>query len=441
MPVEAANLVRRYYVYSGTYTLGASVIWGINTLFLLDAGLSIGQVFIANSAFSLGTFLFEIPTGVVADTAGRRVSFLFSLVVLATTTVMYVGLAQIGGGVIAFSVVSALMGLGFTFYSGAMEAWLVDGVRFHGYEGNLDHVFSRAQMVGGGAMIIGTIGGGFLGQLDLAIPFVVRAVLLLSLFGMAYRGMHDRGFEPRRIPAAQIPSEAARIGSAGIRLGWKNPTLRLLIVGAGIQNGFFMWAWYAWQPYFLELLGRNLVWVSGLVAALLSLAMMAGNALVEVAMRVCGRRTTLLLATGIGFGGAAIGVGAATTFPLALVFLVLACVAIGIQMPVRQAFVHEMVPSEHRATVISFDSMIGGGMSIGGQTGLGALAERNGYSAGYAVGGAVALLAIPIMWMVRRQDNPSDFYFGRQAGAEATCTPIGLPEVATVAGAATTEAG
>ena len=128
MPTEAVQLVRRYYTYAGIYTLAASIIWGINTLFLLDAGLSIAEVFIANAAFSLGTVLFEIPTGVVADTIGRRASFLLSLIVLAASTFAYVGLAQIGAGVIAFSVASIFIGLGFTFYSGAMEAWLVDGV-------------------------------------------------------------------------------------------------------------------------------------------------------------------------------------------------------------------------------------------------------------------------------------------------------------------------
>ncbi len=149
MPADAAKLVRRYYTYAGIYTLAASIIWGINTLFLLDAGLSIAEVFIANAAFSLGTVLFEIPTGVVADTIGRRASFLLSLVVLAVSTFAYVGLAQIGAGVIAFSVASIFIGLGFTFYSGAMEAWLVDGVQGLGYEGAMDGIFANAQIIGG----------------------------------------------------------------------------------------------------------------------------------------------------------------------------------------------------------------------------------------------------------------------------------------------------
>ena len=64
MPQDAGRLVKRYYTYAGLYTLASSVIWGVNTLFLLDAGLSISEVFIANAAWAAGTTLFEIPTGV-----------------------------------------------------------------------------------------------------------------------------------------------------------------------------------------------------------------------------------------------------------------------------------------------------------------------------------------------------------------------------------------
>ena len=183
MPANAAKLVRRYYTYAGIYTLAASIIWGINTLFLLNAGLSIAEVFIANAAFSVGTVLFEIPTGVVADTIGRRASFLLSLVVLAASTLAYVGLAQIGAGVVAFSIASIFIGLGFTFYSGAMEAWLVDGIQALGYEGDMDGIFANAQIVGGVAMLVGTVGGGLLGQINLDMDAGVTIRCQQQMFG------------------------------------------------------------------------------------------------------------------------------------------------------------------------------------------------------------------------------------------------------------------
>ena len=150
---------------AGMYTLAASLIWSVNTLFLLDAGLGIGEVFIANALFSAGMVLFEIPTGVIADTLGRRVSYLLSVAILGATTVGYVLAAQAGAGLAVFGAVSVVMGLGFTFYSGALEAWLVDGLKAVGDDWSLDHVFARGHQVSGVAMLVGTVTGGFLGPL------------------------------------------------------------------------------------------------------------------------------------------------------------------------------------------------------------------------------------------------------------------------------------
>ena len=432
MGPDAERLVKRYYLYASIYTLAASIIWGINALFLLDAGLTVGEVFIANSAFSAGTMLFEIPTGVVADTIGRRASFLLSLAVLGATTLGYVSLAEFGAGVIAFSAVSVTMGLGFTFYSGAMEAWLVDGVRHFGYGGPLDQVFARGQTIGSVAMIVGTVGGGVLGQIDLAVPFLVRAGLLFVLFGFATAGMRDLGFEPRSVTLSQVPAEAASLARAGIGFGWRQPSLRLLMVATAVQMGFFGWAWYAWQPYFLELLERDVVWVSGVVAALLALSMIVGNAIVQIVTRWCGRRSTLFLWSAVVFTAAVIGVGAADSFPLALALLLLAGVTMGVQGPVRQAFVHEVVPSQQRATVVSFDSMLSGGGGVIGQASLGVLSERRGFSAGYVIGGLVTVAAIPLLALMRRENDPADVFVGTHALTPESCVPTGLPAVAQV---------
>jgi hypothetical protein len=94
----AARVVRTYLVIAGLYTLSASLIWGVNTLLLLDAGLDIFQTFIANAAFMAGMVIFEIPTGVIADTSGRRLSFLLSSVTLLIGTLAYVSIWAFGGG-------------------------------------------------------------------------------------------------------------------------------------------------------------------------------------------------------------------------------------------------------------------------------------------------------------------------------------------------------
>src|SRR6187431_703053 len=70
-------------------TLAASLIWGINTIFLLDAGLSNLEAFAANAFFTAGMMLFEVPTGIVADTVGRRASYLLGTLTLMASTLLY----------------------------------------------------------------------------------------------------------------------------------------------------------------------------------------------------------------------------------------------------------------------------------------------------------------------------------------------------------------
>ncbi|MFQ5931943.1 MAG: MFS transporter, partial [Nitrospiraceae bacterium] len=149
----SAGVIRTYLVIAGLYTLSASLIWGVNTLFLLDAGLDIFGVFIVNAVFSGSGALFEIPTGVLADTRGRRTSFLLSVAVVLGGTLGYVGVAAAGGSLGLFCVMSVVLGLGYTFYSGAVEAWLVDGLKATGFTGQLDRVFARGTMVSAGAML------------------------------------------------------------------------------------------------------------------------------------------------------------------------------------------------------------------------------------------------------------------------------------------------
>ena len=89
MADTARGIQRLYLTLTLLTTLAASFIWGVNTLFLLDAGLDNTQAFAANAFFTLGMVIFEVPTGVVADTRGRRFSFLLGTVSLLLSTVAY----------------------------------------------------------------------------------------------------------------------------------------------------------------------------------------------------------------------------------------------------------------------------------------------------------------------------------------------------------------
>src|SRR5918992_5251666 len=157
MTDEARSVQRVYLVLTLLTTLAASFIWGVNTLFLLDAGLSNVEAFAANAFFSIGQVLFEVPTGVVADTRGRRFSFMLGALTLLSATLLYLVMWNIQAPFWGWAIASALLGLGFTFFSGATEAWLVDALGATGFTGNLETVFGRAHVVAGGAMLAGAV--------------------------------------------------------------------------------------------------------------------------------------------------------------------------------------------------------------------------------------------------------------------------------------------
>jgi MFS family permease len=410
--VDPSTVIRTYLVVHGLFTLSASLIWGVNTLFLLEAGLNIFEVFVANAVFTAAMALFEIPTGVLADTRGRRLSFLASSSVLLIGTLAYVGVAAIDGGVVLFSLASIVLGLGYTFYSGAVEAWLVDALNAVGHEGELDPVFARASMVSGAAMVIGTVGGGLLGTLDLAWPYLVRSALLAAAFAVGYATMHDVGFTPRTLRWSKVLSEMRKVGRAGITYGIRTPPVRLLMAVTFLHFGFFSWAWYAWQPYFLELLERDAVWVAGVIAALFALAGILGNSLVKRFCRPGTRRTTVLISASAILAATMVGVGLVQIFWVAVPLFLVGAVAMGVFGPVEQTFLHSVIPSEQRATLVSFDSLIGSVGSIGGQTGLGYLSQVRSIPAGFVVGGAVTILAIPILGRLRNLGEKGDTVAG-----------------------------
>src|SRR3954471_8589419 len=104
---EGARRVQRTYLtLTLLTTLSASFIWGINTLFLLDAGLDNTQAFAANAFFTVGQVIFEIPTGVVADTRGRRFSFLLGTGTLLLATLLYLLMWDIRAGLLGWAISS-----------------------------------------------------------------------------------------------------------------------------------------------------------------------------------------------------------------------------------------------------------------------------------------------------------------------------------------------
>jgi MFS family permease len=411
MNAASRKVQRLYLALLLLNTLAASFIWGINTLFLLDAGLSNVEAFAANAFFTLGSVLFEVPTGVVADTQGRRTSYLLGTLTLALATLLYLSLWHFRAPFWAWAVSSMLLGLGFTFFSGAVEAWLVDALTFTGYfrdHGKLERVLARGEIVEGAAMLGGSVAGGALAQLtNLGVPYIARVVLLLATFVVAFLAMRDIGFSPER--GKHLFAELRRVLRNSIDHGLKKPPIRWMMLAGPFTGAVLVYAFYAMQPYLLELYGDERAYgVAGLAAAIVAGAQIAGGLLVPVIARVFRRRTTVLL-VGTSLSAVVLGIiGLVPSFPVVIACLILWGLMFAALTPVRQAYLNGLIASRERATVLSFDNLFASSGGVVSQPALGKIADVWGYPPSYLVCAIIQALGLPFLAAARRTRAGAD---------------------------------
>jgi MFS family permease len=416
MNQQARRVQRTYLLLTVLSTLAASFIWGINTLFLLDAGLDNAQAFGANACFTAGEVLFEVPTGVVADTWGRRTSYLLGAGTLLLTTLLYMAMWKIRASFWAWALASGLLGLGFTFFSGATEAWLADALTFTGARAELDAVLARGQVATGAAMLTGSVAGGLIAQAtNLGVPYLIRAILLGLTLMAALIFMKDLGFTPDRGRGAL--GEVRRVLRASLDNGWRNPPVRWLMLAGFFSGGVGIYAFYALQPYLLELYGDERAFgIAGLAAAVVAGTQMLAGVAAPLVRRVFRRRTEVLLWATLISVACMAGLGSISRFAAAVGFLVIWGLAFAVTMPMRQAFLNGLIPSQQRATVLSFDNLMTSAGGVGAQPALGRAADVFGYATAYLMCAAIEAVALPFLWLARREKAASDPIDPRGAG-------------------------
>ncbi|MBI3984670.1 MAG: MFS transporter [Candidatus Levybacteria bacterium] len=389
-------------------TLATSFIWGINTIFLLDAGLSNFEAFLANAFYTLGFVIFEVPTGIIADTWGRRTSYLLGCLTLAVSTALYLLMWQIHGPFFGWALSSILLGLGYTFFSGALEAWLVDALHATNYKGSLDGVFAKGQIVGGVAMLTGSVMGGVIAQFSsLGIPYVLRSLVLLVNFATAFLLMKDLGFSPRK--STHYLKEIKNIFKASIDNGLRNPPVKWMMFSALFVSGVSFYIFYALQPFLLELYGDKTAYtVAGLIAALTAVSNIAGGFAAPYIKRLFAKRTSALLAGGLFTGIILILVSLTNNFFIAVILIFIWGLLFAALSPIRQAYINGIIPSAQRATVLSFDSLVGSSGGIVTQPVLGKIADIYSYSTSYMVAAFIQMGSLPFIYLARREKAKSD---------------------------------
>jgi DHA3 family tetracycline resistance protein-like MFS transporter len=384
---------RTWLLYKGAVAFALALGWTLAPVFFVrELHMSPLALVLTGTAFEVGIFVFEIPTGIVADRYGRRLSVIVGLFVVGAAFVI-TGLAPGTAVVIA---AAALMGFGRTFGSGAEDAWLADEV---GLE-NMGRSYQRGAQVGRVGALAGIGMAVALALGDLRLPVVAGGLVLVALGIVLALVMPETGFQPAERGDLTPLRSLAATGVEGARLIRATPVLVLIVGIAFFQGASGEALGRLWEAHFLRdvgvprLLGLDaVVWFGVIAAASLLLTVLVAQPLVSRLERLSrGGMARLLMALDALLVAAMLGFALAGSFAFAVATYLASRLAQSLGDPVQAAWVNSNVEdSRVRATVISVTSVGNSVGELSGGPGLGAIGNVFGIRAALAAGAFVLL--------------------------------------------------
>lgn len=377
-------------------SLCLGMIFTINLIYHAEtAQLTPLQLVLVGTALEVSILIFEVPTGIVADVYSRRLSVIVGYAIMGT------GFIVEGSQPVFVNILlgQVIWGLGYTFTSGALQAWMVDEVND---EQRMAGAFMRSSQLGSIAGIIGILTGVCLAVLQINLPILLGGAGLITLALALALIMPERNFKPTPKAERENWRHMTRQFSDGLRMVRGR---RLLVVIAGIV---FITGLYSegldrlWTKHFLDNIGLPFsqsiptpVWwgIFGIGGMIL-------HALFTEVTRRRVRSTdpastvrVLWAFNLVQFSGMLI-FALAGNFVLALVAYWTAQLFRGLQGPIFDAWSNAQIDSEVRATVLSMISQTDAIGQIAGGPGVGAIG--NTFGVRYALM-ASSLLLLPIL--------------------------------------------
>jgi DHA3 family tetracycline resistance protein-like MFS transporter len=398
---------RTWLLYKGLDSYSLALGWTVAPVFFVtELGLSPLELVLAGTALEVAYFLFEVPTGIVADTYSRRISMVIAMVVMGLGFVA-TGLA---GGVALVLVAAAVMGFGWTFKSGAEDAWLADEVGLENVSGS----YQRGAQIARAGALAGIGSAVALALVDLRAPVVAGGIAFLSLGVVLALFMPEAGFRPARHEGVGAIRAMARTGAQGGRLLRGRPML-LLIVGIALFGG--MWSEAIdrlWEAHFLVDVGvpglgslEPVVWFGILSAGVLLLAILVAQPLVRRFERLSrvGMMRMLFAFDALTIAGT-LAFAFAGSFALAVLAFWATRVFRSLAAPVYSTWLNSSIDdSSVRATVISMTNLGDSAGEWGGGPALGLIGNAFGIRTALAASAAALSPALLLYGRVLRHQG------------------------------------
>ncbi|HET7474919.1 MAG TPA: MFS transporter [Dermatophilaceae bacterium] len=402
LPAYQTRSRRVWYVYTAAWSFVGALSWTTAAVFFVrDVGMSPLQLVLTGTALEVAYFVSEIPTGVVADLYSRRLSLVVSAAVTGVAMVL-TGLAHAPWLVVA---AAALWGFGWTFRTGAEDAWLADEVGLDALPG----IYQRSAQVGRVAGLAGIAAAVGLAAVSLRLPLLVSGALAVALAGYLVARMREHTFvRPEREPATGAFGAAMATAAGGWRAVQAAPVLGMVLLVAvflGAWSEGFDRLWEAHLLLDLQLSGTlgmsEVTWFGVLGAGTLTLSfLVAAPMLRRVSAFSLAGTARWLLVLYLALGVTALGFALAGSVLLAVAAYWGAAVVRGLAEPAFHTWANSSIAdSRYRATVLSIMGVAG---SFGEWTGgpvLGAAGTR--WTVRVALAAGTSLLAPVVLLLAR----------------------------------------
>ncbi|MFB4285118.1 MFS transporter [Nonomuraea sp. MTCD27] len=402
--MTARSALRRYMLVSFLTWLPVGLMVASMVLLMTERGLSLVQVGVVVTVFSIVTVSLELPTGGLADVVGRRVVLAAS----AAFTVAGLALISVSTAFWMFLVSGVFKGVARALSSGPATSWYVDTL--HGIEGpdaDLKPGLAKGGAMESVALCVGVLAGGALPLLvppslifPLAAPPLLGAVAAVVLLVVVVFALPEPAHGRRSLKSVlrEVPATVA----GGLRLAMGGVTLRRLMAAAAASGVVLTTIELLTPGRLAELAGTaELGSLAYAVVAALGFAGSAlGSALVPRVARMAGGSVggavggTVLTALSVGALAATAGLGGLPGLLSAGLAYVLLFVGGSVTGLLCLEMTHNSVTAAERTTVTSTSSLSLQGGGILANLSLGALAAQAGLAAAWGVAAVVMLSSV-----------------------------------------------
>lgn len=376
------------------FNFSMSFFFATYVLFMTEAGLSLMQVSLVNAAYMLTCFSMEIPTGSIADNYGRKLSFVISCLLLSLSFMMY----YLSSTFLLFIFAEVIAGIANTFSSGAFDAWMVDSVKHHDKKYDTAPVFEKKVWVKSTAIFFGVVVGAYFAKADLALPWLMSCVGMLLVAVMAAVLMREEYFDFSK-PKKKGWRSLVRTVRDSVKYGVKNRAVFYIAIVGIVFSFACMAPNMFWQIRFRDL-GvdvSNMGYIHSGTVIFIAL----GTVLARFARLFFKKEKYALMFSLAVFS---IGMFMASLFqflPLVFCGFYIHELARGVYGPLSDYYVHNKIPSEKRATIVSFVSMMAMIGSFAGLLTTGWIAENVSVSMAWLTAALVIVLSLPLLLFMK----------------------------------------